>query len=219
MFIGARWAPSFSFAGRFLRARGCPAGLPFIGAPLGLKSAASVSAPSASASLQSLQLALRAAEHGMHYHKGRACCSACRTSPKLKPHACFGAGAVLITVSNGPTLSGLFTMFVIVQTIYGIGVGGEYPVASSSANERANSYKCAPPAPQMPVQCCATGRASSWGRTSFSLYAVFWCRSRLQKDLLMWGRDELAMCIDESPTVSGVCLLAAAVWRRRTHAW
>jgi MFS family permease len=50
-------------------------------------------------------------------------------------------GAVLITVSNGPTLSGLFTMFVIVQTIYGIGVGGEYPVASSSANERANSYK------------------------------------------------------------------------------
>lgn len=51
---------------------------------------------------------------------------------------------MLITVSNGPTLSALFTMFVIVQTIYGIGVGGEYPVASSSANERANSYKCAP---------------------------------------------------------------------------
>lgn len=52
-------------------------------------------------------------------------------------------GAVLITVSNGPTLSALFTMFVTVQTIYGVGVGGEYPVASSSANERANSYKCA----------------------------------------------------------------------------
>ena len=63
---------------------------------------------------------------------------------------CRCAGAVLITVSNGPTLSALFTMFVIVQTIYGVGVGGEYPVASSSANERANSYKCGPA--RAPVQ-------------------------------------------------------------------
>jgi MFS family permease len=30
-------------------------------------------------------------------------------------------------------------MFITVQFIFGIGVGGEYPVASTSANERAES--------------------------------------------------------------------------------
>ena len=38
------------------------------------------------------------------------------------------AGAVLLTASDAPTLNGLFLMFVIVQAIYGVGVGGEYPV-------------------------------------------------------------------------------------------
>ncbi|CAK0783592.1 hypothetical protein CVIRNUC_006791 [Coccomyxa viridis] len=50
-------------------------------------------------------------------------------------------GAVLLTASDAPTINGLFLMFVIVQAIYGVGVGGEYPVASSSASERANSFK------------------------------------------------------------------------------
>ena len=40
------------------------------------------------------------------------------------PHA----GAVLLTASDGPSVNGLFLMFVIVQAIYGVGVGGEYPV-------------------------------------------------------------------------------------------
>lgn len=51
------------------------------------------------------------------------------------------AGAVLLTAADAPSLNGLFLMFVIVQAIYGIGVGGEYPTASSAANERANSSK------------------------------------------------------------------------------
>ena len=38
------------------------------------------------------------------------------------------AGAVLLTASDGPSVNGLFLMFVIVQAIYGVGVGGEYPV-------------------------------------------------------------------------------------------
>ncbi len=46
----------------------------------------------------------------------------------VEPYSRVHAGAVLLTVSNGPTINGLFLMFVIVQAIYGVGVGGEYPV-------------------------------------------------------------------------------------------
>ncbi|GFR43042.1 hypothetical protein Agub_g4047 [Astrephomene gubernaculifera] len=48
-------------------------------------------------------------------------------------------GAILIIVSNGPNDRALWAMFTAVQFIFGIGVGGEYPVASASANERAES--------------------------------------------------------------------------------
>jgi MFS family permease len=48
-------------------------------------------------------------------------------------------GAILITASDGPTVNDQFIMFTIVQFIFGVGVGGEYPVASTSANERAES--------------------------------------------------------------------------------
>jgi MFS family permease len=51
------------------------------------------------------------------------------------------AGAILLTAADAPSINGLFLMFVIVQGIYGVGVGGEYPTASSAANERANSTK------------------------------------------------------------------------------
>ncbi|GLI58503.1 hypothetical protein VaNZ11_000236 [Volvox africanus] len=48
-------------------------------------------------------------------------------------------GAILIIASNGPNDKALWAMFTAVQFIFGIGVGGEYPVASTSANERAES--------------------------------------------------------------------------------
>ncbi|EFJ43350.1 proton/phosphate symporter [Volvox carteri f. nagariensis] len=48
-------------------------------------------------------------------------------------------GAILIIASKGPTERALWEMFTAVQFIFGIGVGGEYPVASTSANERAES--------------------------------------------------------------------------------
>ena len=44
------------------------------------------------------------------------------------------AGAVLLTASDGPSVNGLFLMFVIVQAIYGVGVGGEYPVVCPPAS-------------------------------------------------------------------------------------
>ncbi len=43
-------------------------------------------------------------------------------------------GAVLLTASDGPSVNGLFLMFVIVQAIYGVGVGGEYPVVCPPAS-------------------------------------------------------------------------------------
>ncbi|KAG2435009.1 hypothetical protein HYH02_012007 [Chlamydomonas schloesseri] len=48
-------------------------------------------------------------------------------------------GGILIVASSGPTDRALWAMFTAVQFIFGIGVGGEYPVASASANERAES--------------------------------------------------------------------------------
>jgi MFS family permease len=55
------------------------------------------------------------------------------------PFACTCAGAILIIASSGNTDRALWAMFTAVQFIFGIGVGGEYPVASSSANERAEA--------------------------------------------------------------------------------
>lgn len=48
-------------------------------------------------------------------------------------------GGILIVASDGPNDRALWAMFTAVQFIFGIGVGGEYPVASTSANERAES--------------------------------------------------------------------------------
>ncbi|GIL71055.1 hypothetical protein Vretifemale_1695 [Volvox reticuliferus] len=48
-------------------------------------------------------------------------------------------GAILIIASKARTDKALWAMFTAVQFIFGIGVGGEYPVASTSANERAES--------------------------------------------------------------------------------
>ena len=50
------------------------------------------------------------------------------------------AGAVLLTASDAPTINGLFMMFVIVQAIYGIGVGGEYPVVRTSSFIKISLY-------------------------------------------------------------------------------
>lgn len=44
---------------------------------------------------------------------------------------------ILITASSGSNENNLFIMFTVVQALFGVGVGGEYPVASTSANERA----------------------------------------------------------------------------------
>ena len=43
--------------------------------------------------------------------------------------------------STGSGANAIFTMFTVVQLFFGIGVGGEYPVASTSANERAENTK------------------------------------------------------------------------------
>ncbi|KAK9821919.1 hypothetical protein WJX81_006266 [Elliptochloris bilobata] len=48
-------------------------------------------------------------------------------------------GGVLLTCSSGPTLNAWALVFAVSQFIYGVGVGGEYPLASSSAAERAEA--------------------------------------------------------------------------------
>ncbi|CAK0752621.1 hypothetical protein CVIRNUC_002160 [Coccomyxa viridis] len=50
-------------------------------------------------------------------------------------------GGILLTCSTGPTIQGWAIMFAVSQFIFGYGVGGEYPLASSSASERAESNK------------------------------------------------------------------------------
>lgn len=48
---------------------------------------------------------------------------------------------ILLACSYGTTVGNQFAMFTAIQFLFGIGVGGEYPVASASANERAESTK------------------------------------------------------------------------------
>jgi MFS family permease len=48
-------------------------------------------------------------------------------------------GSILILASSGPTLEGQFIMFNVAQSVFGFGVGGEYPIASASAAERAEA--------------------------------------------------------------------------------
>ncbi|KAK9814173.1 hypothetical protein WJX72_001627 [[Myrmecia] bisecta] len=50
-------------------------------------------------------------------------------------------GGILLTASKSNTDKGVFVMYVICQAIFGFGVGGEYPIAASSAAERAQSQK------------------------------------------------------------------------------
>ena len=53
--------------------------------------------------------------------------------------ASAAAGAVLLTVATGPSPHSLFLFLIVAQTVFGFGVGGEFPVAASSASERAES--------------------------------------------------------------------------------
>ena len=48
---------------------------------------------------------------------------------------------ILLAASTGTSVASQFAMFTAVQFLFGIGVGGEYPVASASANERAEATK------------------------------------------------------------------------------
>ncbi|KAL6777660.1 PTA1A [Auxenochlorella protothecoides x Auxenochlorella symbiontica] len=48
---------------------------------------------------------------------------------------------ILITASSGSNSGNLFIMFTVVQALFGVGLGGEFPVASASANERAEQTK------------------------------------------------------------------------------
>lgn len=47
----------------------------------------------------------------------------------------------LIACSYGTTLNSQWTMFTTLQFFFGVGVGGEYPTASTSANERAENTR------------------------------------------------------------------------------
>lgn len=46
-----------------------------------------------------------------------------------------------MAASSGSDAGNIFAMFTACQFLFGVGVGGEYPVASTSANERAENTK------------------------------------------------------------------------------
>ncbi|KAK9807684.1 hypothetical protein WJX72_006095 [[Myrmecia] bisecta] len=46
-------------------------------------------------------------------------------------------GGILLTVAQGPSQHAVFLFLIVAQTVFGFGVGGEFPVAASSASERA----------------------------------------------------------------------------------
>lgn len=48
---------------------------------------------------------------------------------------------ILMAASSGSDAGNIFAMFTACQFLFGVGVGGEYPVASTSANERAENTK------------------------------------------------------------------------------
>ncbi|KAK9856439.1 hypothetical protein WJX84_007586 [Apatococcus fuscideae] len=50
-------------------------------------------------------------------------------------------GGILLTVSAGTSPHSVVLMLIIVQAIFGFGVGGEFPVAASAASERAEETK------------------------------------------------------------------------------
>ena len=55
----------------------------------------------------------------------------------LTPGRC--AAGVLLTAAAGPTPRATFAFFIGAQALFGFGCGGEFPVAASSAAERAES--------------------------------------------------------------------------------
>jgi len=50
-------------------------------------------------------------------------------------------GSIILTVANGTNLAGQFIMFNIGMFLFALGVGGEYPMAASSASERSETEK------------------------------------------------------------------------------
>jgi MFS family permease len=53
----------------------------------------------------------------------------------------FVFGILMSASVPGGSPNAVFTMFTVSQALFGVGVGGEYPVASTSANERAENTK------------------------------------------------------------------------------
>ncbi len=62
----------------------------------------------------------------------------CRLFRSLPPPPAVG---ILMAASSGSDAGQIFAMFTACQFLFGVGVGGEYPVASTSANERAENTK------------------------------------------------------------------------------
>lgn len=56
-------------------------------------------------------------------------------------HPSLPAVGILMAASSGSDAGDIFAMFTACQFLFGVGVGGEYPVASTSANERAENTK------------------------------------------------------------------------------
>ena len=50
-------------------------------------------------------------------------------------------GVILLTVSNGTTINGWVIMYAWAQFIFGVGIGGEYPMTSTRATEESEENR------------------------------------------------------------------------------
>ena len=50
-------------------------------------------------------------------------------------------GVILLTVSNGPTINSWVIMYAWAQFIFGVGIGGEYPMTSTRATEESEENR------------------------------------------------------------------------------
>lgn len=87
-------------------------------------------------------------------------------------------GGSLMATASGSSVAALFVMYSISQSIFGVGVGGEYPIASTSASERAEADESL--AGKRGETVMLTFSMQGWGN---------WCNTAVLALLLVaWGQ-------------------------------
>lgn len=64
-----------------------------------------------------------------------------RRKGSILTSVCMLIGSIMLVAADGPTEAGIFEMYTIALFVFGFGVGGEYPLAASSAAEKAQAAR------------------------------------------------------------------------------